>query len=40
MCPFNPAIIQAKYVPDLYGVKYAHVTQQDNRLYVCLGCIV
>ena len=40
MCPCNPAIIQVKYVPGLYGVKYVHVTQQDNRLYVYLGYIM
>ena len=40
MCTCNPAIIQAKYGPGLYGAKYAHVTQQDNKLYVCLGYIM
>ena len=40
MCPCNPAIIQAKYGPGLYGAKYAHVTQQDNKLYVCGLCSV
>ena len=27
-------------MPELYVVKYVHITQQDNRLYMCLGCIV
>ena len=38
MCPCNPGIIQAKYVPMLYGAKYVHLTQQDNRLYICFPC--